>query len=102
MSMIAYIGVGSNLGDRASLIDQAKGLLIAYPKVKFLRSAPSYETEPVGGPSQNLYLNTVWEVETGLSARELLALLLSVESKLGRKRLQKNEPRFIDLDLLFF
>ncbi|MBI4358853.1 MAG: 2-amino-4-hydroxy-6-hydroxymethyldihydropteridine diphosphokinase [Candidatus Omnitrophica bacterium] len=102
MSTIAFVGVGSNLGNRRYSVDQAKELLAAYPTVRFVRSAPCYETEPVGGPLQGLYLNTVWEVETDLSAKEFLALLLSVESKLGRTRLQKNEPRLIDLDLLFF
>ena len=102
MSTIAFVGVGSNLGDRRSFINRARELLIVSPKVRFLRYAPCYETEPVGGPPQGLYLNTVWEVETDLNAGEFLTLLLSVESELGRKRLQKNEPRCIDLDLLFF
>ena len=67
-----------------------------------MRAAPFYETEPIGGLPQDLYLNTVWEIETDLSSRELMDLLLNVESKLGRKRFEKNGPRLIDLDLLFF
>ena len=102
MSTVAFIGVGSNLGDRDRLIEQAREILSRNPSIHFLRSAPVYETNPVGGLPQGLYLNTVWEVETDLKAKELLKLLLEIESFLGRKRNQKNEARVIDLDLLFF
>lgn len=102
MPTTAFVGVGSNLGDRERMILQAKKILSGHPKVRFLRSAPLYETGPMGGPPQGPYLNTVWEVETELNAHEFMALLLNVESALGRKRLGKNSPRTIDLDLLFF
>ncbi|MBI4394750.1 MAG: 2-amino-4-hydroxy-6-hydroxymethyldihydropteridine diphosphokinase [Candidatus Omnitrophica bacterium] len=102
MQTLAYIGVGSNLGNRKGAISKAQEILSSHPKVKFLRSAPFYETEPVGGLPQGLYLNTVWEIETDLEAHELIELLLEIESSLGRKRKEKNEPRIIDLDLLFF
>ena len=99
---IAYIGVGSNLGNRKAAIHKAQQNLSAHPKIRQLRSAPIYETDPVGGPVQGPYLNTVWELETDLSAQELLSLLLKIEEELGRKRIEKNGPRTIDLDLLFF
>ena len=102
MPVRAFIGVGSNLGERERLIEQAEKTLAGHPKVKGLKSAPIYETEPVGGPPQRLFLNTVWEIETELSAQELMDLLLRIESGLGRTRPKKNEPRSIDLDLLFF
>lgn len=126
MSTLAYLGVGSNLGNREVMIETAKRLLSADPKIRLLRSAPIYETDPVGGPVQGPYLNTVWELETDLNAQGLMALLLETEEKLGRKRFarqttrrgpstkrcsdgsrhalwrKKNGPRVIDLDLLFF
>ena len=102
MPITAYIGVGSNLENREQIIQKAHQTLSAHPSVRVLRSAPIYETHPLGGPSQGLYLNTVWEVETDLSAREFLTLLLAIETQIGRVRVEKNGPRLIDLDLLFF
>lgn len=99
----ALIGVGSNLGDRAKTIERAKEALTRFSQVRLIQAAPLYETEPVGGPPQGLYLNTVWEIETSfLEARQLLEILLRIESELGRIRREKDEPRSIDLDLLFF
>ena len=98
----AYIGVGSNLGDRKKAIEDACALLCSSQEVRFIQSAPIYETEPIGGSPQKLYLNTVWEIETALGAKKLLELLLKIETNLGRKRKERNEPRTIDLDLLFF
>ncbi len=98
----AFIGIGSNLGDRKKTIESAQRALSQSPGIRFIQSAPFYETEPVGGPPQGLYLNTVWEVETSLRAKPLLQLLLQIESQLGRNRKERNEPRTIDLDLLFF
>jgi 2-amino-4-hydroxy-6-hydroxymethyldihydropteridine diphosphokinase len=99
---LVYVGVGANLGDRNHFIDDARKFLTQHSGIRFKRSAQVYETEPVGGPSQGKYLNTVWEIETDLSAREFLAALQTIESQLGRKRLKKNEARIIDLDILFF
>ena len=98
----AFIGVGSNLGNRKKIIDDAQRALCRSSQICFVQSAPLYETEPVGGPPQGLYLNTVWEVETPLEAKELLELLFQVELQLGRTREEKNGPRRIDLDLLFY
>ena len=98
----AFIGVGSNLGDRKKTIENAKTMLNQSVQIRFVRSAPLYETEPIGGLPQGLYLNTVWEIETSLRAKQLLEVLLQIESQLGRNRKEKNEPRIIDLDLLLF
>ncbi len=100
--MLIYIGVGSNLGDRSGHIRKARTLLGLTGAVKLLRESPFYETEPVGGPPQGKFLNAVWEAETALPADDLMALLLSVEAQLGRIRTGKNNPRTIDLDLLFY
>ena len=100
---IAYIGVGSNLGNRKQTIERAKTLLSESRGVRFLRSAPLYETKPLGGPrDQGMYVNTVWEIKTTLSAQSLMESLLAIETSLGRERLGKNSPRTIDLDLLFW
>ncbi len=97
-----FIGVGSNLGDRKETIESAQQVFSQSLGIRLIRSAPLYETEPVGGPAQGLYLNTVWEVETSLQPREILDLVLQIESQFGRNRKEKNEPRTIDLDILFF
>ena len=102
MPTVAYIGVGSNLEHRDQNIQKAREAVFAHPAVRFLPSAPIYETLPFEGPPQGLYLNTVWEIETNLSAHELLSLLLTIENRIGRVRLEKNGPRLIDLDVLFF
>jgi 2-amino-4-hydroxy-6-hydroxymethyldihydropteridine diphosphokinase len=96
----AYIAAGSNLGNRIETFQKAANLLAQ--EVELKRQAPVYETDPVGGPAQGKYLNTVWEIETSLSAKGLLQTLLSIEKKLGRERGIKNAPRTIDLDLLFY
>ena len=98
----AFIGVGSNLGDRESFIAEALRMLNETPGVKVLRSSRTYETEPEGGPAQGRYLNAVWDIETVLSCPELLQELLRIEKILGRKRTVRNAPRTVDLDILFY
>ena len=97
-----YLGVGSNLGDRAAYLEKTKSLLLAIPQTRFLRSSRIHETEPVGGPPQGKYLNAVWEIETALPPRELKERLREIESALGRKPSVANAPREIDLDILFY
>jgi 2-amino-4-hydroxy-6-hydroxymethyldihydropteridine diphosphokinase len=98
----AFVAAGSNLGDRLKNFKQAQSLLEKTPGVTFLRSSPIYETEPVGGPPQGKYLNAVWEIETDLTAWNLLQMLLAIEKQLGREKLERNFPRTLDLDLLFY
>ena len=98
----AYIGVGSNVGDRRQNIQRAKMALAQTMGIRSLRSSSVYETEPMGGPPQGMFLNAAWEVETELSPEALLSCLLSIEESLGRKRTEKNAPRTIDLDLLLY
>ena len=69
---------------------------------RFLRSSKVYETDPVGGPPQEKYLNAVWKIETAIPAAELLQKLLAIENEMGRVRREKNGPRPIDLDILFY
>ncbi len=100
--MRAYLGLGSNLGERLDNLQEAVDQLNASPETRVLRSSRVYETDPVGGPSQPDYLNAVIEVETALDARELLEVCLSIEDALGRVREERWGPRTIDIDLLTF
>ncbi len=94
---VAYVGLGSNLGDRESLIREAAALIGA------IRLSSIIETEPWGYKHQPRFLNAVAEVETPLSARAFLDHLLDVEQRLGRDRAGPRwGPRPIDLDLLLY
>jgi 2-amino-4-hydroxy-6-hydroxymethyldihydropteridine diphosphokinase len=94
---LAYVGLGSNLGDREATIRRAAELIGA------VRLSPLLETEPWGFVDQPLFLNAVAEVETPLEAREFLVHLLDVERALGRERVGPRwGPRTIDLDLLLW
>ncbi|MGH2661428.1 MAG: 2-amino-4-hydroxy-6-hydroxymethyldihydropteridine diphosphokinase [Actinomycetota bacterium] len=97
----AYLGLGSNLGDRLENLRRAVAML-ADRGVWAVRSSRVYETDPVGGPSQPDYLNAVVEVETGISARALLDTGLEVEEAMGRVRGERWGPRVIDVDVLTF
>ena len=93
----AYIGLGSNLGDRETQLMRAADALDA------VRLSPVIETEPWGFEDQPRFLNAVAEVETGLSPRGLLDRLLEIEQALGRTRDgPRYGPRTIDLDLLLY
>jgi 2-amino-4-hydroxy-6-hydroxymethyldihydropteridine diphosphokinase len=100
--MLCYIGIGSNLGDREKYIESAIEKLRAIKGIEVKRTSNIYETAPVGGPRQGKYLNGVLELETELEPRELLGKLQAIENELGRKRLVKNAPRTIDLDILLY
>ena len=94
---LAYVGLGSNLGDRESLLRRAAELIGA------TRLSESRETEPWGHVNQPRFLNAVAEIETTLTPRRLLDHLLDVEARLGRERVgPKWGPRTIDLDLLLY
>lgn len=99
MTVRAFLALGTNLGDRLSNLQDAVGRLAAVPGVRVLRSSRVYETDPVG-PPQPEYLNAVIEVETELSARDLLTACLEVERSMGRTRGERWGPRVIDLDVL--
>jgi 2-amino-4-hydroxy-6-hydroxymethyldihydropteridine diphosphokinase len=103
MKVTAYIGLGSNLGDRQAYLDQAIQALQERADVEVTHVSSYYEYEPEGGPpGQGLYLNAVIEVQTDLPAAELLRTLLDIERGLGRVRNERRGPRTIDLDLLLY
>ncbi len=97
----AYLGLGSNVGDRLANLRRAVELLGDRVGVTVVRTSSVYETEPVG-PAQPDFLNAVAEVATTLSARELLRACLEAEAELGRVREERWGPRTIDIDLLIY
>jgi 2-amino-4-hydroxy-6-hydroxymethyldihydropteridine diphosphokinase len=97
----AYIGLGSNLGDRAENLRQAIAHLAA-PDLRVGRASSVYETEPRDVPDQPWFLNQVVEIETSLFPRQLLARMLKIERDMGRQRIAGKGPRTIDLDILLY
>ena len=100
----AYVGLGSNLGDRESTIRAAVGELRAAEGVEVVAVSMLVDTEPVGYVDQPRFLNGVAALDTGLQARALLELLLAVEGRFGRDRsaVPAQGPRTLDLDLLLY
>ena len=98
----AYIGVGSNLGNRLQYCEKAIERIREIPGSKLTGNSDWYITEPVGVEGQDWYVNGVAEVETTLSAKDLLEYLFRIEDDLGRVRERRWDSRTIDLDLLMF
>jgi 2-amino-4-hydroxy-6-hydroxymethyldihydropteridine diphosphokinase len=98
---IAYIALGSNVGDRAENLRVAKEQAEA-PDLRVLRASSIYETAPRDVEDQPWFLNQVLECETDLFPRQLLARLQKIERDMGRKRRMAKGPREIDLDILLY
>jgi len=98
----AYIGLGSNLGDRERMIRQALEMLGGNGSIVVTRVSDIKETAPLGQMDQPKYLNGVAEIKTALKPQELLQKLKATEAALGRQPAGKWQPRPIDLDLLLF
>lgn len=94
------LGIGSNLGDRKTNVREALRLLATRVDIKAVSS--TYETDPVGYLDQPAFINAVCAAETDISARELLALVKSIEEQLGRTPTFRNGPRVIDIDILSY
>ena len=94
----AFLGLGSNLGDREALLAAAVDRLVA---VGLVRVSPTYVTDPVGGPEQGAYLNVVAELDTDLSARQLLSVCARLEAAAARIRAERWGPRTLDVDVLW-
>ncbi|MCZ8523673.1 MULTISPECIES: 2-amino-4-hydroxy-6-hydroxymethyldihydropteridine diphosphokinase [Paenibacillus] len=99
---VAYIGLGSNLGDREQYLREALRMLEGHPEIRILGWSSFYETEPVGYVDQSPFLNMVAALGTTLSPDDLFAQMLGAEQHLGRKREVRWGPRTIDLDLLLY
>ena len=95
-----YIGLGSNLGNRADYLKRAIAYLSAESGISVQRGSSVYETKPVGPVAQPDYLNMVLEVTSEQTPPELLIRCLAIEIRLGRVRHERWGPRTIDLDLL--
>jgi 2-amino-4-hydroxy-6-hydroxymethyldihydropteridine diphosphokinase len=98
----AFIALGSNIENRYDNITRAIKRLVSYSTIDLVNYSSIYETDPVGYEDQDLFLNMVIEIQTALSALELLDLCLKTELELGRKRDIKWGPRTIDLDILIY
>ncbi len=103
MNVDAYIAVGSNVGDRRATIEAALRDLDGVGGVELGAVSRILETEPVG-PPQGRYLNAAAALRTTLGARELLAAMLAIEARHGRRRTERARwgPRTLDLDLLLY
>lgn len=98
--MTAYLGLGSNVGDRVEYLRRALSLLAEAVAVEAVSAL--YETEPWGLREQPAFLNAACQVRTALPPLDLLHELQRIERALGRERLQRWGPRTVDLDILFY
>jgi 2-amino-4-hydroxy-6-hydroxymethyldihydropteridine diphosphokinase len=96
-----YLCLGSNIGDRRAVLNEAKALIIKNIG-KVARQSHLYETEPWGKPEQDTFLNQVIMINTTLDPRGLLEEITKIERDLGRERKEKWGPRVIDVDILFY
>ena len=107
-NVMAYIGLGANLGDARAALRQALAALRQLPRTELLACSSCYQTAALGdapdAPDARLpdYLNAVAGLRTGLSAPDLLVALQGIEAAAGRKRPYRNAPRTLDLDVLMY
>lgn len=99
---VAYIALGSNLGDREQHLARARDAIAALPNTRIVGQSSIEETEPLGPIDQPKYLNQMIAVETALAPRELLVHLHAIESSEGRVRKERWGPRTLDLDIVSF
>lgn len=99
-SVVVYLGLGSNMGDRQENLDRALELLSQ--RLGELQVSSVYDTEPIGNINQPRFLNMVCQAYTGLAPTELLTLVKGIELKLGRAPAKPNAPRPIDIDILLY
>lgn len=100
--IIAFIGIGSNLGKPVENCQEAVEKIAAVPGIRLLRHSSLYRTEPVGPQEQAWFINAVAEIRTTLTPRQLFEVLQEIERRMGRVDGRKWGPRIIDLDLLFY
>lgn len=97
-----YLGIGSNIGDKEANLAKAVQYIEQIRGIDVLETSSLYETEPVGGPEQDDYLNGVVKVKTALPPDSLLMNLKEIELKMGRKPSGRDHPRAIDIDVLLY
>ncbi|MCX7817287.1 MAG: 2-amino-4-hydroxy-6-hydroxymethyldihydropteridine diphosphokinase [Syntrophales bacterium] len=101
-SEIAFIGIGSNLGDPLAQCEQAVSTIRRVEEIRCLAQSSWYLTAPVGGVPQNDFINGVLKVSTTLKPIELLNMLKIIERSFGERTAIKWGPRYMDLDILFY
>jgi 2-amino-4-hydroxy-6-hydroxymethyldihydropteridine diphosphokinase len=100
---VAYIGIGSNVGDRAAFVRRAVAELSAQPDIRVEATSSLYETSPIGGPPQRSFINVVIRLATEMDARALLEACQTIERRLGREPSEiRWGPRVVDLDILLY
>jgi len=99
---VAYVSLGSNLGDARAHVLRAFEELARLPDTRLEARSALYRSAPVDAPGQSDYVNAAAGVDTGLSAAQLLAALQEIEQRHGRERPHANAPRTLDLDLLLY
>ena len=100
MGVTAFLGLGTNVGDRAGNLAEALHRLAGITEI--VQTSSVYETDPVGYTDQPSFWNMVAEIRTDLPARELMSGLLEIEEEMGRERTFPNAPRIIDIDILLY
>ena len=96
----AFLALGSNLGDRLAQLQAAVAFLAAADGVNLLGVSPVYETDPVGGPVQDDFLNAVVVIECDLAPRALLGVCQAAEAAAERVRVERWGPRTLDVDIV--
>jgi 2-amino-4-hydroxy-6-hydroxymethyldihydropteridine diphosphokinase len=99
---IAYIALGSNLGDRHAYLARAREAIAAIPETRIIAESTVEETAAIGPIEQGPYLNQMVAIETSLTPRDLLAALQAIEAREGRVRTERWGPRTLDLDIVRF
>jgi 2-amino-4-hydroxy-6-hydroxymethyldihydropteridine diphosphokinase len=99
---IAFIGIGSNVGDKTGNCRRAIAEISKYRQNGLIAQSSLYKTDPIGYTQQDWFINCVIEIETSFTAYELVHVLEDIEVSMGKKRTFKWGPRIIDLDILFF
>jgi 2-amino-4-hydroxy-6-hydroxymethyldihydropteridine diphosphokinase len=102
MGHIAYIGIGSNLGDKIAHCEKAISEILKIDQHKLLGRSSFFNTRPIGYTAQDWFVNSVIKIETDLEPIDLYRMLKTIETRLGRKETFRGGPRVIDLDLLLF
>jgi 2-amino-4-hydroxy-6-hydroxymethyldihydropteridine diphosphokinase len=102
MRDVAYVALGSNLGDRAHYLSVARNEIARLPKTSVLAVTPPEETDPFGPPGQGRFLNQMIAIDTELDPHALLVALQAIEQRAGRVRAERWGPRTLDLDIVKF
>jgi len=102
MRDIAYVALGSNLGDREHYLEMARRAIALLPDSSLLAVTEPEETDPIGPSGQGPYLNQMIAIETELDPHTLLAALQQIETSAGRVRAERWGPRTLDLDIVKF